>query len=167
MPRDAHPMCDPFHAPARQWPPGLLLHACMWSARPFREYAPPLHAMTHDPDVVSVEHRIPSAPPSLPAGAHDDHIVAVPVLHVVGGAPTATAQPRHPVSCYCPHCNHYVQTEILYRSGTRTYIATAGLCLLSCGLLSFLPFCIHACKDAHHICPLCRGVVSVSPPSLS
>jgi len=131
--------------------------------------APPLETIVHVSDapaqinVVSVDCRAPSAPPS-PLLAEQNH-PSRQSTHAVG-VPSTLRLPRHSTPCHCPTCGSYVQTEIHYRIGTWTWISALFMAFLSFGALSCIPFCIHGLKDVRHDCPICRSTIYISAPTL-
>eukprot|EP00397_Hematodinium_sp_SG-2012_P019763 GEMP01020326.1.p1 GENE.GEMP01020326.1~~GEMP01020326.1.p1 ORF type:complete len:146 (+),score=21.11 GEMP01020326.1:292-729(+) len=129
--------------------------------------APPLNAASTS---VALEHRMPSAPPSPIMVETPDNQIAVlthhqqPLVYAVG-APVPNSLPRYPYQCNCPHCGEFIQTIVQHKVGTETWVITVVLCFLSCGVLSFLPFCINGLKDVRHSCPHCHNSLGSSPPS--
>ncbi|CAH1794566.1 unnamed protein product [Owenia fusiformis] len=65
-----------------------------------------------------------------------------------------------PTQTICQHCNNSVVTQVEYQSGTCTYIACIGLCLIGCGAgCCLIPFCMDGCKDVLHTCPQCHQII--------
>ncbi|CAD8070538.1 unnamed protein product [Paramecium sonneborni] len=62
------------------------------------------------------------------------------------------------VRVQCPQCKEKVNTVIIRKAGTQTYLASCILLLCSFGLVcvSCLPCIIDDCKDVRHSCPTCK-----------
>ncbi|CAD8094077.1 unnamed protein product [Paramecium primaurelia] len=62
------------------------------------------------------------------------------------------------VRVQCPQCKQKVDTVIIRKPGTQTYLASCILLLCSFGLvcISCLPCIIDDCKDVLHSCPQCK-----------
>ncbi|CAD8200827.1 unnamed protein product [Paramecium pentaurelia] len=63
------------------------------------------------------------------------------------------------VRVQCPQCKQKVDTVIIRKPGTQTYLASCILLLCSFGLVcvSCLPCIIDDCKDVLHSCPQCKS----------
>ncbi|KAL5260172.1 hypothetical protein ACHWQZ_G010324 [Mnemiopsis leidyi] len=89
----------------------------------------------------------PPPQPSYP-GAHGAGYPPYPSV-----PPTVVVQPvvfgRFPVNMVCPNCQQNIQTKIDYEIGLLTWIIGCFFC--------FLAFCIDACKDVVHSCPVCNS----------
>ncbi|EDO33373.1 predicted protein, partial [Nematostella vectensis] len=67
-----------------------------------------------------------------------------------------------PVSMNCPTCHATIVTATDYVTGTLTWLACFGLCIIGCDLgCCFIPFCVDSMKDVVHTCPNCRSQVGV------
>ncbi|CAK92603.1 unnamed protein product (macronuclear) [Paramecium tetraurelia] len=62
------------------------------------------------------------------------------------------------VKVQCPQCKKKVDTVVVRKPGSQTYVASCLLLLCSFGLVcvSCLPCIIDDCKDALHSCPQCK-----------
>ncbi|CAD8116719.1 unnamed protein product [Paramecium sonneborni] len=62
------------------------------------------------------------------------------------------------VRVQCPQCKQKVDTVIVRKIGSQTYVASCLLLLCSFGLVcvSCLPCIIDDCKDVLHSCPQCK-----------
>ncbi|CAD8109145.1 unnamed protein product [Paramecium sonneborni] len=62
------------------------------------------------------------------------------------------------VRVQCPQCKQKVDTVIVRKVGSQTYVASCILLLCSFGLVcvSCLPCIIDDCKDVFHSCPQCK-----------
>jgi lipopolysaccharide-induced tumor necrosis factor-alpha factor len=64
---------------------------------------------------------------------------------------------RNPQVLICPYCCQSIQTSLKMRSGTLTWLACAGICLLGGGAgCCLLPFCAPSLLDCEHYCPSCE-----------
>jgi len=60
----------------------------------------------------------------------------------------------------CQFCNNNIVTEVMYESGTMTWLIAGGLVLIGCWLgCCLIPFGIDGCKDVVHVCPHCHNTV--------
>lgn len=67
-----------------------------------------------------------------------------------------------PVAMTCPNCRASVVTGINYVTGTLTWLACLGLCVVGCdGGCCLIPFCLDSMKDVEHVCPSCGTQVGV------
>ncbi|XP_022899742.1 lipopolysaccharide-induced tumor necrosis factor-alpha factor homolog [Onthophagus taurus] len=56
----------------------------------------------------------------------------------------------------CPHCGHYVTTEIAVRPSYRTHIKALILALCC---LFFIPYVCANCMNVDHFCPECETYI--------
>lgn len=79
------------------------------------------------------------------------------VTHIV-----ATGYHEAPVATTCPRCHASVVTATSYVSGTLTWLACLGLCVIGCDAgCCLIPFCLDSMKDVIHVCPACGTQVGV------
>jgi len=64
----------------------------------------------------------------------------------------------------CPRCMATMQTVVRHEAGFVTFAAAAGLCIVGCVPCCLYPFCMEACQDTIHTCPLCGVAVGSSKP---
>ncbi|CAF2666661.1 unnamed protein product [Rotaria sp. Silwood2] len=71
--------------------------------------------------------------------------------------PCGTLLSHYPQSMQCPSCQQQIVTRVNYEPGGATWLIAFLVCIFG-GFLGccFIPFCIPACQDAVHICPLCN-----------
>ncbi|BHF68953.1 hypothetical protein SprV_0301199400 [Sparganum proliferum] len=124
----------------------------------------------------------PAQPPSYPTTEYPPYPVPGTVPYPPGpGYPPAPPYPGTPINnvpasyetvsldlgpfpqaCICPHCNASVTSEIIYESGTLTWISCA--LIFVCGgpiFCCLIPFCCPPCQDVRHICPNCHLTMGV------
>jgi len=57
----------------------------------------------------------------------------------------------------CPYCSQSIQTQVKQRSGTLTWLACVGICLLGGSVgCCLIPFCAPALLDCEHYCSSCQ-----------
>ncbi|XP_047200196.1 lipopolysaccharide-induced tumor necrosis factor-alpha factor homolog [Hippoglossus stenolepis] len=61
----------------------------------------------------------------------------------------------------CPKCQTTVLSEVEYKYGMLTWLICGILGLFLCWPCCFIPFCVDACKDVEHSCPVCHTVLHV------
>lgn len=83
---------------------------------------------------------------------------------------TIIQQPTHiiagfhesPVATTCPNCGAAIVTATSYVTGTLTWLACLGLCVIGCDAgCCLIPFCVDSMKDVIHTCPSCGTQVGV------
>ncbi|XP_065348425.1 lipopolysaccharide-induced tumor necrosis factor-alpha factor homolog [Cloeon dipterum] len=81
------------------------------------------------------------------------HVTRVPHL------PLPPASSRYE----CPSCKGDIRTRVEYKTGTKTHLIAALLCLFGCWCCVPIPYCCsNDCKDAHHYCPHCDAYIGIS-----
>ncbi len=65
--------------------------------------------------------------------------------------------------CTCPHCHQRVMSDIVRRPGNTAWIVCLILCCF-CFPLCLYPLICDPCLDTYHLCPHCKGVISVKTP---
>jgi hypothetical protein len=68
--------------------------------------------------------------------------------------------PRKSITLNCPKCGASVKTRV----ETSPTIVTVIACIIlffATVILSFVPFCIRACKRSTHYCPHCNSILGV------
>ncbi|XP_033826275.2 LITAF domain-containing protein-like [Periophthalmus magnuspinnatus] len=77
---------------------------------------------------------------------------------------TVVVQPK-PTDCpgqmLCPHCQNNVVTVVEYKNGALTWIICGVIGIFLCLPCCWIPFCIDACKDVEHTCPVCNNVIHI------
>lgn len=66
-----------------------------------------------------------------------------------------------PFPVQCPYCHNIVTTKIKHVAGCMTYLACAGVGVLTSFLCCCLPFCMKRCKDVKHYCPECDNLIAI------
>lgn len=67
-----------------------------------------------------------------------------------------------PVATTCPACHASVVTATSYVTGTLTWLACLGLCVIGCDAgCCLIPFCVDSMKDVVHSCPSCGNQIGV------
>ncbi|CAF0963756.1 unnamed protein product [Rotaria sp. Silwood1] len=87
-------------------------------------------------------------PPPIPVYAQTTTIIR----------PYGTLLGHYPQQIQCPSCQQQVVTRVNYEPGGGTWLIALLICLFG-GFLGccLIPFCVPACQDAVHICPLCNA----------
>nr|CAH8869666.1 unnamed protein product [Trichobilharzia regenti] len=62
----------------------------------------------------------------------------------------------------CPYCGKDVTTRVQYRVGLLTWMGCTGIVLFG-GIFGccLIPFCVDACKDVDHYCPVCNHYLGI------
>lgn len=90
--------------------------------------------------------------PGYPATTTTTTIIQQPT-HV---AVSAMSFGESPVAMSCPNCKLNIVTATSYVTGTLTWLACLGLCVIGCDAgCCLIPFCFDPLKDVVHICPSC------------
>ncbi|XP_020609389.1 lipopolysaccharide-induced tumor necrosis factor-alpha factor homolog [Orbicella faveolata] len=67
-----------------------------------------------------------------------------------------------PVAMTCPNCRANIVTATTFVTGTLTWLACLGLCVIGCDAgCCLIPFCFDPLKDVIHTCPSCVTQVGV------
>ncbi|KAM6942276.1 lipopolysaccharide-induced tumor necrosis factor-alpha factor homolog isoform 1-T1 [Lycodopsis pacificus] len=61
----------------------------------------------------------------------------------------------------CPHCRSTVVTKTENINGFCTWLICGILGVIMCWPCCLIPFCVDACKDVEHSCPICNNVLHV------
>ncbi|CAF1090340.1 unnamed protein product [Rotaria sordida] len=67
---------------------------------------------------------------------------------------------HYPQPLQCPSCHQQIVTRVDYEPGGGTWLISLLICVFG-GFLGccLIPFCVPACQDAVHICPLCNTLI--------
>lgn len=139
----------PSPYPQQQPPPGA-------------EYPPPAYGGPTQPAYP------PPAPPGYPGyAAQPGYPGTATTTTIIHQQPTAVAISaigfgESPVAMSCPACKQSIVTATTYVTGTLTWLACLGLCVVGCDLgCCLIPFCCDPMKDVVHICPSCGAQVGL------
>ncbi|XP_028843640.1 lipopolysaccharide-induced tumor necrosis factor-alpha factor homolog [Denticeps clupeoides] len=97
-------------------------------------------------------------PPAAPYPAGPAPVMTQPTVTTVVVSPTLADVPGQ---TQCPRCNELVLTVPIPQSGLLTWLVCGGLCIVGCWPCCLIPFCVDSCKDVHHHCPKCNGVLHI------
>lgn len=139
----------PSPYPQQQPPPGA-------------QYPPPAYGGPTQPAYP------PPAPPGYPGSvAQPGGYPGAATTTTIIQQPTAVAIStigfgESPVAMSCPNCKMSIVTATSYVTGTLTWLACLGLCVVGCDLgCCLIPFCCDPMKDVVHLCPSCGAQVGV------
>jgi len=106
--------------------------------------------------------QIPNTNPRPPHNNTEPH--TQPLLSATN-QPFPTNEYR-PFKCTCPYCKETMITEVEEKNGLATFVACCGLCLIGCGLCSWIACCLPNLKEHTHLCSnnKCRSVIAVHRP---
>jgi len=83
-------------------------------------------------------------------------IVIQPVLGYLG---------HHPQPTQCPSCRQQIISSVVYESNVITWLIAFLICFFG-GIFGccLIPFCVPACQDAVHSCPVCHAPLARRSP---
>lgn len=95
--------------------------------------------------------------PGYPAATTTTTIIEQPATQIL-----AINFGEVPVAMTCPNCRANIVTATTFVTGTLTWLACLGLCVIGCDLgCCLIPFCVDPLKDIVHTCPSCLTQVGV------
>jgi hypothetical protein len=86
-----------------------------------------------------------------------------PSGHPAGHNPNLHIHSKVSSECVCPHCHQRVMTDIVKRPGNTAWVVCLILCCF-CFPLCLYPLICDPCLDTYHMCPQCKGTISMKTP---
>ncbi|XP_068687660.1 LITAF domain-containing protein-like [Montipora capricornis] len=117
----------------------------------------------YNPQQPAYSSQQPGYPPQpAPYGNQPGYTSTTTIIH----QPTAVLAMANfheiPVPMTCPNCRATIVTSTDYVTGTLTWLACLGLCVVGCDAgCCLIPFCVDSMKDVIHTCPSCGTQVGV------
>ncbi|KAI3383287.1 hypothetical protein SNEBB_008391 [Seison nebaliae] len=68
------------------------------------------------------------------------------------------------INLICPNCHNHINTQIVSHPNVTTWLACFVLFLCGCVFCACIPFCLPACKEVEHNCPICHITIGRHKP---